>query len=431
GTNVPNSHPSDATVVIGPFRIVRTLGEGAMGVVYLGERAEQFSQRVAIKMLHPQVSLLFGENALRHEEKVLTSLDHPAIVRLLDTGEHAGLRYIVMEYVEGLPLDTFCRKHALTTDQRILLLIEILRAVDYAHRHLVIHADLKPANILISPERRPKILDFGVAVLVGPGGNDTTNSHAIFTPAFASPEQLANDRATAASDIYSMGSIAKLLLSGNGARPHRWSSDIDAILETATRVEPDRRYSSAKQFADDLQAVLDYRPVVARRGSRGYKFGKWIRRRRATATVVFALAIILIGSALGVVVESARTAHQRRVAQARLYDLVRLTGTLEGELYDSAHSLPHGQNASASLLQAATKTLDTLAKQNGNDSTLALEVSRQYGKLATLEEAQGSQHDAALDIEKGLGLLRTIPSTDRNYGASLTAQKDLAELSHP
>jgi serine/threonine protein kinase len=397
---------------------VRTLGRGAMGVVYEGERMEHFHQRVAIKMLHSHVSLMMAEDSLRHEETVLTSLDHTAIVRLLDTGEDAGgNRYIVMEYVDGVPLDVFCREHALTRERRLELLIEIARAVEYAHRRLVVHADLKPENILVTPEGLPRLLDFGVAVRLN-SGSDTTPSER-YTPAFASPEQRAGARVTAATDIYSLGLIARSVLTQDTSSP--LSKDLHAIMSQATRETWDQRYTSMQAFADDMQAVLDHLPVIARNGSGLYRFGKWVQHRKATASMLFLLAAVLLVSVSGVVIQTARAARQRSVAQARLYDLVRLTGTLEGELFDSAHSLPHGDEAGAFLLQAATASLDTLAAENRGDTSLELEMARQYKTLARLQRAQaGSEIAVRQDVAKSLALLRSIPANDRNYASAET-----------
>jgi hypothetical protein len=416
---------SAVPAVVGPFRIVRTLGSGAMGVVYLGDRIEQFSQRVAIKMLHPHTSLLFGEYSLHHEEKVLTSLDHAAIVRLLDTGEHERRRYIVMEYVEGLPVDAYCVQNRLKREQRLELLAQIARAVDYAHRRLVIHADLKPENILITADGQPRILDFGVSVLIDSSLVVGEHAPEFFTPRFASPEQLGGERATVAADIYAVGKIGELLF-GNGSS--EWPAagrEVAAVFEVATRAEPERRYGTCKEFADDLKAVLEHRPVAARNGRTWYRINRWMRRHWAAATIACVLGLVLAGTVVGVVVQTARAARQRRVAESRLHDLVRLTGTLEGELYQSAHSLPQGRDASESLLQAATRTLDTLARQDADDSTLTLEIGRQYGKLAELEQAQGSAGEAAADLDKGEALLRGIPRGDRNYAAAVEAGKNL------
>ena len=401
---------------IGPFRVVRLLGSGAMGAVYLAERAEQFQQRVAIKLLHPQVSLLSGDEALRHEEQVLTSLDHEAIVRLLDTGVHAdGRAYLVMECVDGSHLDVACRAQRMTRARRLLLLVEIARALEYAHRYLVIHADLKPENILLSPEGKPKILDFGVAVLMDQTGRAADRQER-YSLSFASPEQRAGRRLTPRTDIYSLGLIARALLEDAAGKPERLGKDLQAILSRATREEPEHRYATMQDFGDDLQAAAEHRPVAARNGNGLYRFGRWIRYRRTAATVAFALALILMVSVAGVVVRTVAAARQRRVTQARLFDLVRVTGTLEGELYESSHALAGGKEASSSLLQAATTSLDRLSEESGGDSALKLEIAEQYRKLAQLQRVDGGGAGSVEhDVRQGLALLESVGPRDRNY----------------
>jgi tRNA A-37 threonylcarbamoyl transferase component Bud32 len=425
-----------------------------MGAVYLGERTEQFRQHVAIKMLHPHVSLSMGEHLLRHEEKVLTSLDHEAIVRLLDTTTHSDGRHcIVMEFVEGLPLDAYCREHATAQEEKLRLLVEIARALDYAHRRLIVHADLKPANILVTAAGRPRILDFGIAILIEPAAYGALGGGALgdgaleatfetrraaaehYTPAYASPEQRARLRVTSATDIYSLGMIARNLLThddGGGAtlqstRPVTGlGADLSAIVAKATRTEPEQRYTTMQELANDLQAVQDHRPVAARNGDRRYRLGKWIRYRRAVAATLLVLAVVLIASVTGVAVQTARAAHQRKVTQAQLDDLVRLTGTLEGELYDSVHALAGGAGASASLLGGATASLDKLSEAKVEDSSLALEMARQYATLARLQRAQGDTAEAGRDVDKSLGLLRSISTNDRNHSAAATEMQNLA-----
>ncbi len=411
---------------IGPFRIVRVLGYGAMGVVYLGERIEMFSQRVAIKLLRPQVSLLSGEDPLLHEQFILTSLDHPAIVRLLDSGVLAnGARYLCMEYVDGLQLEQYCGERRPTQEQALTLLIQILDAVDYAHRHLVLHGDLKPENILVMANGHAKLLDFGVAALLQVSGQAAESS--FHTPAFASPEQRAGGRLTAAGDIYSLGVIARLMLTGKtGTEDSGSNRDLLAILGKATRPEGDRRYCTVREFADDLRALLAHRPIAARRGNRTYVLGRWIRRHRTAAAMAGLVAIILTGSVIGVSIQTARAAHQRRVAEERLYDLVRLTGSLEGELYDSVHPLAQGEGARTSLLQAAAKSLDRLASQEGGDPAMAIELAHQYRRLALLERSNGGMDSAAgMDLAKGRALVRAVPSSSSRYPA---AQAEMAEL---
>jgi predicted Ser/Thr protein kinase len=392
-----SSTNSQVPHAIGPFRVVRLLGQGAMGNVYLGERTEGFAQKVAIKVLHPYVSLLLGQQPQKHEEAILTSLDHPVIVRLLDTSDSSGLQCIIMEYVEGKPLDVYCRDAATAKEQRVILLVKIARALDYAHSRLVIHSDLKPENIFVTADGQPKLLDFGVAELIGAQHLETQRT-SFFTPDFASPEQLAGDRATAATDIYSFGKVGKLLLSKYEDR------DLKSIFNKATEVAPADRYASAHALVADLQAYLEHRPVAARDPQPLYRASRWVRRHWLAATVALAVAFVLTASATGVFVQTLRAARERTRAQKQLADVVKLNGALAGELYDSAKSLPQAKQARATLLQTATDTLDTLSATKGQDVALAFEIAQQYSQLAKLEreEDNGQRGLAASqrDLEK-------------------------------
>jgi eukaryotic-like serine/threonine-protein kinase len=434
---------SNFPAFIGPFRIVRALGGGGMGEVYLGERVELFSQRVAIKVLHSTGSVDGESVAAMREEGVLVALDHSNIVRLLDRGVlGGGLRYIVMEYVEGVAIDAFFEERRLSVRDRIRLLMQVMDAVAYAHRRLVVHSDLKPANILVTSSGEPKLLDFGVATLLQnaderpAGGVDSPG----YTPLFASPEQRDGGRVTVCSDIYSLGVIAQLLLTGIAPAPLQDSSqqmgrvasgDLEAVLMKAMEVEPEDRYSNVEAFRADLQRYLDGRPVSARAATRGDRVGKWVRRHRLAAamSLVFLGAVVL--SSVGVVWQTAQAARQRRIAENRLHDLVRLTGTLEGELYESVEPLARAEGAKSALLQGATETLDTLAADDRRDAVLSLELAQQYGKLARLELAQQNKSNAAVrtlalaNVAKGAALLKTISTSDAAYAA---AQRQMAEL---
>jgi serine/threonine protein kinase len=242
---------------IGCFRVVRQLGRGSASTVYLGERADSFSQRVAIKLLHETQS----RTALDNEHRLLSSLDHAYIVRLLDQGvAENGLCYLVMEFVDGAPIDQYCDAKRLSAVERIQLLIKVLSALSYAQRHLVVHADIKPSNILVDAAGEPKLLDFGISRRSGSAderGKPYDRDGAQFTPAFASPEQLAGESVSAVSDIYSAGLVARQLLKAGG--PSIAADDLSLILNKATRSEPELRYRSAQEFADDLARPSAYR----------------------------------------------------------------------------------------------------------------------------------------------------------------------------
>jgi predicted Ser/Thr protein kinase len=453
-----HSQPQELNIpsTVGPFRIVRMLGRGGTGVVYLGERTEHFSQRVAIKFLNLIPSDGDEAAVLELEEQILTALDHPGIVRLLDKGEtQTGLRYIVMEYVEGTPLDEYCDDRKLPLKARIRLLIQVIDAISYAHRRFVIHADLKPSNILVTGEGQPKLLDFGIAAMFGQERQQADDARPVlsyFTPAFASPEQRKGERITPASDIYSMAIVAGIVLAGvphaaiaGSVSPVRafqnldrdrqmaiaalrgtsakalkgaLNGDLESILDKGLRAEPDKRYLSADEFGSDLTAFLEYRPVMARHGSRIYKVQKWMQRHRVAASVS-ALFLIVAGlSVIGVVVQTTRAAHQRGVAQAGLHDLVRLTGLLDGELYDSVESLPQAEKSKAVLLQGTKKTLDELAKNSEQDPVLEMELARQYETLARLHlgvKGPGkdeNRREAMSDLDRADELLKRFSVTD-------------------
>jgi serine/threonine protein kinase/tetratricopeptide (TPR) repeat protein len=331
--------------LIGQYRIVRKIGRGGMGVVYLAERADQqYEKRVAIKLIKRGMDT---DSALRHfrnERQILASLDHPNIARLLDGGatEH-GLPYFVMEYVEGLPIDTFCDAHALSITERLTLFREVCAAVAYAHDHTVIHRDIKPSNILVTKDAgtasRPRLLDFGIAKMVQPSNGvapvTTITGLRPMTPEYASPEQVREQPLTTATDVYSLGVVLYQLLTGRG--PYRLKTrtpaeiscaildqeppppstavtrsdgnskseirnqkllkgDLDNIVLMALRKEPERRYRSVKEFSDDIRRHLERRAVWARPGSRTVRLARWTWRNPALAGA--AIACLLLATAV-------------------------------------------------------------------------------------------------------------------------------------
>ena len=337
---------------IGPYRILRTLGRGGMGSVYLAERDdEHYRQQVAIKVMrhgldHPEVL-----RRLRQERQILAHLDHPNIARLLDGGNTpGGLPYYVMERVEGEPIQAYCDLRRLPIRARLELFLQVCSAVQYAHRHLVVHRDLKPSNILVSEDGTPKLLDFGIAKLLDPELADpmftpTLPGMRLLTPQYASPEQILGEPLNTASDVYSLGVLLYELLTGH--RPHhsarrgelermvceieplppseriraslegadveptpsaisaarastperlrrRLRGDLDIVVLAALHKEPARRYASVEHLADDLRRHLAALPVSARRDSLAYRSRKFIARHRlAVATAAAVLATIV------------------------------------------------------------------------------------------------------------------------------------------
>ncbi|MEM7050168.1 MAG: serine/threonine-protein kinase [Acidobacteriota bacterium] len=319
-------------------------GHGGMASVYRGRREEQLfaGQQVAIKVLHAHRLDPYGRRRFAVERRLLASLDHPYIVRLLDGGELAdGRPFLVMEYVSGQPLDVYCRQHRLAITDRLRLIQQLCRALQHAHQNLVVHRDLKPSNVLVDQGGNLRLLDFGIAKLLGDDVTATASYLVPMTPAFASPEQLAGQTVTVASDIYSAGLLLFLLLTGEVPRataddrdPPRPSSlvagkatvaaerqssskqivrrlrgDLDQIASKALRWEPGRRFASAQALADDLERHLQDRPIRARRGSKRYRAQRFVKRHRVVLSVVgLALASLILAIAAGI--QSWRLAEQ-------------------------------------------------------------------------------------------------------------------------
>ncbi|HEX6065341.1 MAG TPA: serine/threonine-protein kinase [Longimicrobiales bacterium] len=341
---------------IGNFRVLRVLGRGGMGEVYLAERADgQFEQRVALKVIRRGAAGLVRR--FLDERRILASLEHPGIARLLDGGITAdGQPYFAMELVEGEPIDRYCDTHELSIDRRLALFGHVCDAVAYAHQHLVVHRDLKPSNILVTADGHVKLLDFGIAKVLSAmndEGDHTRTGMYVMTPEFAAPEQLRGEAISTTTDVYALGVLLYTLLTG--ARPHdvrgkspaeieriitdeepakpsatfhntnagerataragtperlqrRLRGDLDAIVLKALRKEPSRRYESVAAMRADLERYRAKEPITARPNGAGYRLRKFVRRNRTAVAASVVVAIALIGA-------TAFSAGQMRDAQ--------------------------------------------------------------------------------------------------------------------
>jgi len=383
---------------VGPYRLIRSLGSGGMGTVYLAERADEaFDKRVAIK---------FVGNALAHphmvdrfltERRILATLDHPNITRLLDAGATAdGNPYVVMEYVEGEPIDVFGRRLPLRA--RLELFRSLCAAVHYAHQRLIVHRDIKAGNILVDAEGRPKLLDFGIAKLLEADsglGERTLSVARALTPESASPEQLKDEPITVASDVYSLGVLLYRLLTDRkpfgGAmmtnteltraicevdppapsRVARVDRELDWITMMALRKEPARRYGSAQQFGEDIGRYLGGRPVLAAPDTWTYRTRKFVVRRWVG---VAAAAAVFVALAAG----AAATYYQARRAERRFDDVRRMANTMMFEIHDTIESLPGSTAARKLVIDRARQYLDSLAADTGDDDALIEELATAY-----------------------------------------------------
>lgn len=335
---------------IGAYRVVDVLGHGGMGTVFLAERADgAFERRVAIKVLPWPLAGSDLAQRFTVERQILADLDHPNIARLLDGGTTEDrLPFLVMEHVDGVPVDRYCRERDLGLDERLELFVEICRAVLFAHQNMVVHRDLKPGNILVTTDGTPKLLDFGLAKLLDPATpvNLTRGGARLLTPAFAAPEQLKGETVSTRSDVYALGGLLYQLLADRPARDleglpyaailrrvcegppappssrtagkdraRRLSGDLDAIVLRAMAPEPERRYATVEALMDDVRRHLDGEPVEAHAGSFAYRAGKLLRRHAPATAAAFLIALSLVAVLLLTVRQLHVEEQQRRSAE--------------------------------------------------------------------------------------------------------------------
>ena len=365
---------------LGPYRLLRRIGSGGMGTVYLARREDEHYRRdVAIKVLRSGLASTESYHRFIAERQILARLEHPNIARLYDGGStDDGRPYLVMELIDGIPVDQYCDRHRLTVDQRLALFQKICAAVQHAHQNLLVHRDLKPGNILVTPEGEPKLLDFGIAKRLAPGLDgdlqQTRTGLRMMTPSYASPEQVRGDAITTASDVYSLGVLLAELLAGRSPFPaatdvpyeieraiceqeperpslalfrrgspsaeeiaqarktkpqtlrHRLQGDLDNIVLMALRKESRRRYGSAAALARDLEKHLQDLPVMARPDTLRYRTRKLLRRHRAAvaaAAVVLLLATVFVASLVDQRRQFAQERDKARYALAFLVDTFR------------------------------------------------------------------------------------------------------------
>ncbi len=435
---------------IGPYQLVRELGHGGMGIVYLAERADAaFEKLVAIKIVRGGFPGELALQRFRDERRILATLDHPNIARLLDggtTGE--GLPYVVMEYVDGAPLDEYCQAVRASLLQRLSLFRQICAAVQFAHQRLVIHRDLKPGNILVTPDGTPKLLDFGIAKLLEPEGVPETHTQTgmrAFTLESASPEQIRGEPMTVSSDVYALGVLLFQLMTGQ--RPYGPAALTDpdlmrAICDTppvrpataarqgtgfvvgielewvvlkALRKEPDRRYASVEQLAEDVTRFLTGRPVLAAPDSRRYRARKFATRNWKSLAAGVLLLVSLVGGLTTTLWQERAANRQRMLAEQRFQNARRVASSMVFELHDAIAAVPGATAARALLLTRASEQLDALALDAPDDPVLLEELAVAYHRLGDVQGLTGSAHlgdqaSARANHRKGLSLRRTLAS---------------------
>ncbi len=451
---------------IGAYEITALIGHGGMGEVYRARRVDaEFEKEVAVKLVPGGLHASYVLQRFRAERQILASLDHPHIARLLDGGvTEDGSPWLAMELVEGEPLDRYANAHGLRARERIALFLDVCAAVSYAHQRLVVHRDLKPGNILVTAGGDVKLLDFGIAKLLQPPGSEAETAPTVtlmrtLTPGFSSPEQILGKPVTTASDVYSLGVVLNVLLTGRSpyrraldsaenairevchTEPLRPSAaaaeagaaerepigrDLDAIILRALRKEPERRYASVDQLADDIRRYLDGRPVLARGDDLSYRAGRFIRRHRLEVGAAAVLVLTLVGATVFSLRE-ARVADQQRARAEKHFASVRgLANALMFDVHDAIDELPGATRAREVLVSNSLKYLNTLAGEAGQETDLSLEIAAAYEKVADIQgRPYGvSKGDAPAALEsygKAIALLEPIVAAGPGNAQALGA----------
>jgi len=428
---MPDAHPADPHVgkLIGRYRVLRQIDIGGMGEVYLAARAdEEFRQQVAIKTMRPGLE---GGDILRRflvERQMLAVLEHPNIVRLLDGGTtEEGRPYLVMDYVDGRPIDDYAQAQGLSVEARLELFRTVCAAVHYAHQNLVVHRDLKPSNIMVTAEGTPKLLDFGIAKILTPEQPEKavglTAGVRPMTPQYASPEQILGQPITTASDIYSLGVLLYRLLTGqhpytfttgaeaelvqlicqveperpsalvrrlsraSGQAPRigerqgealarKLSGDLDMIVMMALRKEPQRRYSSVEHLSEDVRRHLRGLPVTAQKDTLRYRARKFVERHRAAVAAAALAAVALVSSTVV-------SLEQKQRAERRFQEVRELARFVLFEFDDAIRSgvTPARQK----LVERALTYLDRLARETSRDVSLRRELMEGYFRVGDVQ----------------------------------------------
>ena len=457
---------------IGNYRILREIGRGGMGAVYEAVReTDNFKQRVALKIIKRGMDTDAILSRFRHEQQILSSLEHPHIARFLDGGMTGdGLPFYAMEYVEGTFIDDYCNENELSLEAKLKLFRQICAAVQYAHQNLVIHRDLKPSNILVTKDESIKLLDFGIGKILTPESENeigTATELGMMTPAYASPEQIRGERIGTASDIYSLGVILYELLTGQkpyifkSNRPdeavkaicesepirpssvvsgaERWSvvskdtknneqranpkskiqnpkllrGDLDNIILKALQKEPERRYASVEQFSEDIRRHLTGLPVLARSDTFSYRTSKFIKRNKASVVTVSIIFLALVGGMLGTAFQWRIAQSERDKAEKRFGQVRKLANNVVFKYHDAIANLPGATETREMLVKDAIEYLDNLAQDAEDNPELQHELAQAYTKIGNIQGATykanlGDSDGAVKSYEKSIEVLEKL-----------------------
>lgn len=439
--------------MIGHYRILREIGHGGMGSVYLAERADaEYRSQVALKIVRRELHSNFALRRFLYERQTLAALHHTNIAALLDGGTtEDGLPYLVMEYVEGETISRYCDSRQLPVNERLKLFREVCAAVHYAHQSLIIHRDLKPANLMVTADGQVKLLDFGIAKIlnreIAGTLQPTDTAMRLMTPEYASPEQVRGGKITTASDVYSLGVILYELLTGH--RPYQiasWlpsdieraicesepvkpstavlrreeipsadgqlrvitpeqvgearaeapvklrrhlSGDLDTIVLMALRKEPERRYASVSGLSEDIRRYLDGLPVAARPDTFGYRSSKFVRRHKAGVAAVALIVLALLAGLFATLWQARRTRIQQARAERLFNDVRGLSKSVLFDIHDKIQFLEDSNEARELIAKRALEYLDRLAADSVGDVSLQQELAEAYLKVGDVQGRPG------------------------------------------
>jgi serine/threonine protein kinase len=420
---------------IGAYTLVSQIGQGGMGSVWLARRSDgRFERQAAVKFISIALAGRAAEERFKREGNVLGRLTHPHIAELLDAGvSSTGQPYLILEYVDGAAIDLYCDEHKLDIDARVRLFLDVLAAVSHAHANLIVHRDIKPSNVLVSKDGEVKLLDFGIAKLMegeGQAGAATLLTHesgSALTPQCAAPEQLSGQPVTTATDVYALGVLLYLLLTGQhptGPGPHSTAElvkaiveteparasdtiasaddkivgekrgttpeklqrqlrgDLDTIVSKALKKNPTERYVSVTGLGDDLQRYLKHEPISARPDTLAYRAAKFLRRNRTVVALATAAAVLVIGSlSSGLYIAN----RERKIAESRFLQVRQLANKFIA-LDNDIRGLPGSTKIRMQLVSDAQQYLSSLGSDVHGDKDLALEIAYAYVRVA---HAQG------------------------------------------
>jgi|HubBroStandDraft_4_1064222.scaffolds.fasta_scaffold00471_6 serine/threonine protein kinase len=470
---------------IGAYSLISLIGQGGMGSVWLAERSDgRFERRVAVKFLSFAMTSGISAERFKREGKILGQLTHPHIAELMDAGVTPnGEPYLVLEYVEGLPIDQYCDQQKLEVDARVRLFLDVVSAVAHAHANLIVHRDIKPSNVLIRGDGQVKLLDFGIAKFLAEEANPaatllTVEGGAAMTPQFAAPEQVTGGSITTATDVYALGVLLYLLLTGQhpaGQRLNstvelvkaivesepsqpsnttssaeakelaekrsstpeklrrRLRSDLDTIIGKTLKKNPAERYPSVTALADDLQRSLRHEPISARPDTIGYRGAKFVRRNRTVVTLAATAIVLVIGSlSAGLYVAN----RERKIAERRFAEVRQLANKFIA-LDNEIRGLPGSTQVRMRMVSDSLQYLSSLSSEAPVDKVLALEIAYAYVRVAHVQgdptspnlgqfaEAEASLNYATTFVDP---ILAKDPQNQRALFIATTIAHDRMEL---